>query len=160
MDRRGLLEILKDSRIGTYGAVAVTGSLLLRVLLVAELDRVWALVLVAATARLGPVWLLASLPYVSGSQGKGRAVVEAGTPHAAVATGWVIAAALTLDFVGYVEGIASAAGLGGVGVVTLLLGVWFRARAGGITGDFLGAAEQAGEVMILLVLLAMARQGG
>ena len=159
MNRQRLLEILKDSRIGTYGATAIAGSLLLRVLLVAELDRAWALLLMAVAARLGPVWLLASQPYVSGAQGKGSAVVQAGILQAVVATGWVIAVALTLDHMDLVDGMASAVALGAVAAVTLLLGRWFRARVGGVTGDFLGATEQTSEVVILLTLLALVRLG-
>ncbi len=39
-------------------------------------------------------------------------------------------------------------------VATALCGWRFRARAGGVTGDFLGAAEQVNEIVILLAVLA------
>jgi adenosylcobinamide-GDP ribazoletransferase len=58
-----------------------------------------------------------------------------------------------------VDGMASAVALGAVAAVTLLLGCWFRARVGGVTGDFLGATEQTSEVVILLTLLALVRLG-
>jgi adenosylcobinamide-GDP ribazoletransferase len=160
MDRQHLLDILRDSRIGTYGAVALVGSLLSRVLLIAQLDSAWSLVLMAAAARLWPVWLMASLPYVSPSRGKGHAVVRAGYVQAVVATAWALAAALALAHSGVVDMGSSGAALASAAGLTLLAGRWFRARAGGITGDFLGATEQACEVTILLVLLAIGRLNG
>ena len=36
-----------------------------------------------------------------------------------------------------------------------LCGWRFRARAGGVTGDFLGAAEQVDEIVILFTILAV-----
>jgi adenosylcobinamide-GDP ribazoletransferase len=53
---------------------------------------------------------------------------------------------------------ALGASLGVAGAAALLLSFWFRRRAGGITGDFLGATEQVGECAVLLTLLAFAVQ--
>jgi len=48
--------------------------------------------------------------------------------------------------------------LGGAVAMGLLCGARFRARAGGITGDFLGAAEQVSECAMLLAF-ALLRGG-
>jgi adenosylcobinamide-GDP ribazoletransferase len=156
-DRERVHEILKDSRIGSYGAVAVVGSLLLRVLLIAELDPTWALVVMACTARAGAVWLMAALPYVSGAGGKRANLGRPGWQQAAVATGWVLGLGAALGTAGCVTLSQMGVVLLSVGVLTLILGRWFRARAGGVTGDFLGAAEQAGEVVVLLAWLVLER---
>ena len=60
------LEIMKDSRIGTYGAVALIMALGLKGLLLADANPVWlALLLSPVISRLTPLWLMRFLPYVT-----------------------------------------------------------------------------------------------
>lgn len=164
-DRGRLLEILKDSRIGTYGAAALATSILLRAALVASvasatalhedprLSGAAALVVSHVLARVAPVWLMASMPYVTDeAHARSRPVVRAGLPQAVVATGagaLAVAAAVVL--------LPAAAPRFPVAYALLLpvalLCAWrFRRRAGGITGDFLGATEQVAECAVLLAL--------
>ena len=79
-DRERVLEILKDSRVGTFGACALLVSIVVRVVLLARLgrDARWALVLVGCAARVGPVWQMVALPYVTRIAAKSREVVGAG----------------------------------------------------------------------------------
>ncbi len=79
-------------------------------------------------------------------------MVRGRAPQALVATGW-----LALASAGCVLGAGLAparlgAMLGALAAVTVISGARFRARAGGVTGDFLGAAEQLGEIAALAVL--------
>jgi adenosylcobinamide-GDP ribazoletransferase len=62
-----LLEILKDSRVGTFGASALFLSLLVRIALLVSLgpDGGLGLILCHALARVGPVGLIARVPYVT-----------------------------------------------------------------------------------------------
>lgn len=155
-NRDRLFEILKDSRIGTYGALALIASVLLRVMLVIELDARAgaALVLSHTLARTAPVWLMATLPYVTPpTTARSTAVAGAGQVQMLFAT------ALSL-FV--VAGLAGARSITAAGAVTALLGVaaatgllahWFRKRAAGVTGDFLGMTEQICECVTLLGLV-------
>ena len=70
-DREKIFVILKDSRIGTFGASALVVSLGLRVALLAraaETDLapfVWMLLLGQSLSRVAPVWLMARMPYVT-----------------------------------------------------------------------------------------------
>lgn len=159
--RKKLHEILKDSRIGTYGACALALSLLLRASLIVELQRLSLhrcllyLIAVHGLSRVAPVVLMAWLPYVAGEGAKGSAVAEGGTwSRAAFALAWgsMILTALAL-----------------CGTPLLLLGAWtlaltlitllsaraFFVRAGGYTGDFLGATEQILEIALLAVSVAV-----
>src|SRR6188768_1753104 len=83
--------ILKDSRIGSFGGAALVVSIAGRAALLARLEQsvVWAFPLVFCAARVGPVWLMAALPYVTAEQGaKSRDLTRAGFPQAAVASAW------------------------------------------------------------------------
>ena len=164
-DRGKLLEILKDSRIGTYGALALVISVGLRAALLCELaapgrlheSGAWGLVLAMlgshVFARVGPVWLMALMPYVTDeAHARSRPIVRAGVPQALVASAHgaaLLVAGLTL---------VPNAAFGLVVAFSTIVPVsafaaWrFHARAGGITGDFLGAQEQCGEVAVLLAL--------
>jgi adenosylcobinamide-GDP ribazoletransferase len=153
--KKKLLEIMKDSRIGTYGACALVLSLLLRASLLVELASfslrdvygIW--IMVHGLARVGPVVLMAALPYVAGEGAKGTSVAQGGNwTRASVALLWgSLSLALAL-------GLSYSAGLLVnwaliLAAVTALCGRTFLKRAGGYTGDFLGATEQMLELFLL-----------
>lgn len=155
-DRERLFVILKDSRIGTYGALALTSSVAFRVSALAELGSgaPFALILVHSMARTTPVWMMASIPYVtSRDTSKSRPVIRTGRGQAVFAT--VLALAVAAYFVasGWISPGAAGGGIALLAVVGLLAGRYFVRRAGGITGDFLGATEQVNEVALLVGLL-------
>lgn len=164
-DREKLLEILKDSRIGTYGALALVVSIGLRTALLADVawsgagfagtgfGLFFAFLCTGVLARIAPVWLMAAMPYVTDpAHARSRPVVKAGMVQAVVAT------LLGIVFIAAASVIVPASGevlVRSVVVlvpVTCLLGWRFHRRAGGITGDFLGATEQVAEVVVLLTL--------
>jgi adenosylcobinamide-GDP ribazoletransferase len=154
-DAGRVLAILKDSRIGSFGGAALVVSIVGRAALLAELGEngAWALALVGCGARVGPVWLMAALPYVtSAAHAKSGDAARGAMPQALVAAAWLVAA------VGFaVEGGRLSPARAGAMVVALALvafvtGGWFARRVGGITGDFLGATEQLGELAALAVL--------
>jgi adenosylcobinamide-GDP ribazoletransferase len=147
-DREAVFEILKDSRVGTFGACALLVSFVGRVALLAALGRSapWALVLVGCGARVGPVWQMVALPYVSGANAKSRQVARAGRAQASVATTWLA----LVSCVAVVTGAVRAQRVIAMGVLLALVAVatgWrYQRRMGGITGDFLGATEQLCEL--------------
>lgn len=154
-DRERVLEILKDSRVGTYGAAAVTLSIALRAALLARLEdgMPMALALVQSLARTPPLWLMLALPYATrAAVARSPQVTWAGPVQVTAATAF--AAAVLLGFVGtghLSPGRAVALALTGV-AVALVTGWRYRARVEGVTGDFLGATEQVGEIALLMVL--------
>ncbi len=145
-----VLEILKDSRIGAFGGMALVVSLSLRAALLSQCSPV-AVIVAESASRLFPVLLMASLPYVT-SPDKARSdsvrrVGPAQVTGALVATIVVMgfAMAFGLDATRLAVGVAAAVG------ATAFLGWRFVARAGGITGDFLGTAQQ---ITMLILLMA------
>jgi adenosylcobinamide-GDP ribazoletransferase len=153
-DRARVFEILKDSRIGAFGACAIVVSILGRVALLDRLGRdcLWALPLAACAARVGPVWQMVLLPYVSHEGARTAAFAEARGAQAAVATGWLAVALGAAIYIGLTS-VAKVAAL--VAALLLVVGLTARryaARLGGVTGDLLGATEQIGELVGLAVL--------
>jgi adenosylcobinamide-GDP ribazoletransferase len=153
-DREQLFVILRDSRVGSFGAAALAIVLVLRVLLLSSLAGAapLALLLTQSLARLPPVWMMALVPSVSPGEAKSRSVARAGGSQVAVASSWV-----ALLFAGSVAGKLVewrvVAGLIVVAAaVAAICGIRFVRRAGGLTGDFLGATEQVLECALLLTL--------
>jgi len=153
-DRARVLEILKDSRVGTFGACALLVSVVARVTLLAQLGRsaAWALPLVGCSARVGPVWQMVALPYVSGAHAKSRLIVRATLPKALTASAWFAAAAAALFARHLLSGQRLAVLAAALAAVTLVTSWRYARRLGGITGDFLGATEQLCELTGYLVL--------
>ncbi len=154
-DRETLFRILKDSRIGSFGGAALAIALILRVALLAHLgsSAPVAMLLSRSASRLVPVWMMTALPYVTMDEAaKSKSVTRATVKQALWGTLVVIAIAGVLvsrRMLANYECIAVALSCCGVGVV---VGWRFWVRAGGITGDFLGATQQISEIAILLVL--------
>ncbi len=149
MDRDSRLNIMKDSRIGTYGSVALIMALALKVALLAGLEQVWlALLVMPSISRLTPLLLMRLLPYVSATDtSKVKPVAESfSSRRLAVATLGVILVALLSD-TGFVSLLA-------ISLIALGWGWTLRQKLGGYTGDGLGAAVVLTELVWLLGLVA------
>ena len=130
------LEIMRDSRIGTYGVLALGGELLLRVAILVPLDTAGALrVLIAGhvLGRIAPLVLAAWLPPAR-SDGLGVRLAAPPRRGAMVAAGTGLAAAVLAG--GRWAPLVVAAGA----IPVFLLGRLAHRRIGGVTGDVLGAA--------------------
>lgn len=160
-ERQRIFEILKDSRIGAFGAAALVVVLVLRIALLARLDAAApvALILMQCLSRAPALWLMLALPYVtSDAASRSRLVARAALPQALLASLWPALALLVAHHLRVVSAAEAAAMLAGVAAITGLCGLRFRARAGGVTGDFLGAAQQLADCAGLLAL-ALVRGG-
>jgi adenosylcobinamide-GDP ribazoletransferase len=153
-DRDRLFEILKDSRVGTFGAAALVISIGLRIALVAAAQDAapLALVLSHCFARVPPVWLMGALPYVTAEDRSRSPTFGPGLAQIVLASVWPAAMAAWCAATGAVAAPALWAMVAAGAGIALGCGWRFHARAGGITGDFLGATEQVCECAVLLVL--------
>jgi adenosylcobinamide-GDP ribazoletransferase len=144
------LEIMRDSRVGTYGAIAISLALILRVgALTAALDGgFWraslSLILVAALSRAGALTPLALLPPAR-ADGAGAAAgrLDPNALAAAWGSALVIALALGLVSLGLAHALLAALMSGAGALFTVALA---RRAIGGQTGDVAGAAQQFGEI--------------
>jgi len=147
------LEIMRDSRTGAFGVIALVLALGLKAAALAALSDTapvaHALIAAAAASRAGIVFLMYRLP-AARADGLGR---HAGRPERSdlvTATGVGLAATfLLLPWQAGLAGVIVAAG------AVLAVGAIARAKLGGATGDVLGAGQQAGEVGFLLAVVAV-----
>ncbi len=146
------LEVMRDSRIGTFGAVGLFFLLGLKWALFQSIptDR-WipALMTACAVGRWALVISAQFFPYVPGRQGVGRLATDRRAPESVVAA-TAIALVLSLVGVGRLEGLMLLPLAGGV---AWILNTWFVRRLGGITGDTLGAVNEMVELTALLFLV-------
>jgi adenosylcobinamide-GDP ribazoletransferase len=163
--RARALEIMKDSRLGSYGALGLLLVLGLKAAALAALvERSPPLAALAlawghGVSRAAPVLLMRLLPY-GGDPEHAKAkplAVHIGGGGLAVALGWVAVATV---LAGRLGGAAAAAALPwalvALGAVVLWMARWLRRRLGGFTGDTLGASQQLGELAMLLAWVAVA----
>ncbi len=161
VSRDRALAIMKDSRIGSYGALALGLSLLLRAALLAVLatrplsGAVAALLASHAFARTAAVGVMASLPYGGDADhAKAKPLALAVAPrNLGIALGWCSLLVLALAAWGVEPARLGLALLAAAGVA-LLMRRWLRRRLGGYTGDGLGATEQLAEIAVLLAFTA------
>ena len=151
--RERKLEIMRDSRIGTYGACALALSLMLRWSALASIAEPFsvAMALVAAHASARAI-LPAFMRLVPQARSDGLSA-DAGRPPTAsiIAAGvlGLIALGLGLGPVGAIIGLVL---LSSAAVVVARVSL---KQIRGQTGDVLGALEQIGEIMILLTAAAL-----
>ena len=150
-DREHRLAIMRDSRIGTFGAVGLILFLMLEIVAVAELSpavRWRALIVVPTLARALPPLLARRFPSARpAGQGAGfiAGIGVMAAPLAAILA--TLVAVLTLRAAGVAAMVAAL----GVGFAV----AWFQSRRlGGLTGDVFGAAVELAELAALLTLLA------
>lgn len=144
--RERMLEILKDSRIGAYGAMAIVLSILVRWQAMSMLPPEgiwWQFVLVHAAARASMVALAASTP--AAAPGLGEAFRSSLPAWAAP-----FAVAQTLAALFFLPGGWRV--IAAVAISVFLIRLYFQQRLGGFTGDGLGfqcqIAEAAGWVVL------------
>ena len=152
-DREHRLAIMRDSRIGSFGAMGLILFLMLELVAVAELRPTarWHVLLVApAIARAAPPLLARLLPAARG-EGQG-AVFIAGVGTLSAVLAPVLAALMALAALGVAGLVATVAGLG----AAVATARFVAGRLGGVTGDVLGASVEVAELATLLAVIAWA----
>jgi adenosylcobinamide-GDP ribazoletransferase len=152
-DKLRILEIMKDSRVGSYGVVAMVLALLGKFTLLTALDAAlvpYALLAGHALSRFCSTLLLATMDYVREDLlAKAKPLATRLTAgEMGVALAFVLAALALLPIQQALVGCALA------GLATLWLAAKFRRWLGGYTGDCLGATQQLSEIAFYLGLAA------
>jgi len=149
-----VLEIMRDSRIGTYGTLALIFVILGKLTFLSLLPpgQIWRWLIVAHTASRWTILpLCAWLPYAR-AEGQGKLVAkQVGVLEIIIGTFTLLLVLILLPWQ------ASLAALLVPTLVTVLSGLYFRARLQGVTGDCLGAANQLTEVGLYLTAVILLR---
>jgi adenosylcobinamide-GDP ribazoletransferase len=155
-----MLEIMRDSTLGTNGVIAIVLTVFLKYLLLHTIPTsgaALAVLIIPVLGRMALVWHSAVARYAREERGIGDYVNQTGLAQAAAATGVSL---------GIVAGVLAFWGLEPSLVVlivvilhapTILLAVLFafylKRRLGGITGDTIGATVELAEINAFLVFL-------
>jgi adenosylcobinamide-GDP ribazoletransferase len=158
-NRERALEIMKDSRIGSFGAIALVLALLTKVAALALIAQsAGAAVAMAAlfaghvTSRLMPLFVIHTLAHVGDTaQSKSKPLAES-IGRGALVVGvlwWTSAMALVVALLPTVRWAQAV-----LGALLALLWMWrlLRRRLQGFTGDGLGATQQVSELLFYLAL--------
>jgi adenosylcobinamide-GDP ribazoletransferase len=153
--REQVLAIMKDSRIGSYGAIGIGIALLLKFMALAELAVLpaptFALLLIAghSVSRFASTILIYALEYArDDASAKAKPLAtRMGKGELAFAALWGLAPCLFLPWT------QAAVALGLVALVAFLAARHFVRRIGGYTGDCLGATQQLTELAFYLGML-------
>jgi len=153
-DRLRILEIMKDSRVGSYGVVATVLALLGKFTLLISLDGALvplALLAGHAVSRFCSTALLATMDYVRDD------LLARAKPLATRISGGGMLVALFFVVVAlaWLPAEKALAGCGLAALATLWLAAKFKRWLGGYTGDCLGATQQVSEIAFYLGLLAV-----
>jgi adenosylcobinamide-GDP ribazoletransferase len=147
------LAIMRDSRIGAFGAAGIVLCFLISA---GALDALPAgrhpamLLLAPAAGRLAPLLIGPLFPAASPGQGAGAAFLEGLSRWAApvyVSGLWILATALLGPWGGLLLSLALAS--------VLLWAVFVASRLGGLTGDALGSSVEIGELATLVSAAAL-----
>jgi adenosylcobinamide-GDP ribazoletransferase len=148
------LEIMKDSRVGTFGVAALALVLALKVLALGDMPRIgaaWALLAAHGLARAAAVVAMWITPYaVQGEAGKWKPAPQG------VRSGEVVCSFLLAIWpLAFLPAWAIVAGLVVGAALAVALGLMAKRLIGGHTGDVLGGIEQVFEVGFLLGVAAI-----
>jgi adenosylcobinamide-GDP ribazoletransferase len=152
--RERVLEIMKDSRLGTYGTIALVLGVGTRIAATTELvafDFKWAVLCIIAASTIGRIAILVMMATTSpitdrDSQAKDVAGTQSGN---------TLLAGAGIAFLGWIGWIAAGPGVALIGLLaSAVVLFWFRrkviARVGGTTGDLLGCSAFLIQLVILI----------
>jgi len=153
-DKNKMLEIMRDSRIGTMGTLSLICSVLIKALLISSLPPLFrgaALIMLPAAGRWGMTLPLYTFRYAR-EEGKAKIFFGAATTRAIVISTiiLVVPAFILLHFKGVL-----AAALAGAAAYAFAR--FMNKRLDGITGDTLGAVNEICEIAFLIVLIAIGK---
>jgi adenosylcobinamide-GDP ribazoletransferase len=150
------LKILKDSRHGTYGVLALVLQIILQISLLQSLSPIWGMfasICAFTLSKLGPVYLMMAKAAPT-SAGMGASYSREITPLD-IGIASVIAVASSTVLVGWLTlPLLFALVISNVGLLA-----YAKRKIGGVVGDVLGASEQLSESVILLLLVLFALHG-
>lgn len=157
--RDKILEIMKDSRVGTYASVGLILILALKFALLQsiigrESTVIGVLISGHALSRLMPVFVIYMLPYSRDTDSKAKPVAEK-PPFSVLVSAIAFGVLPLLGMVAYLGQPQLLAIILLLGLITILLARYFKKWIGGYTGDCLGAIQQVCEVAFYFFIVVL-----
>lgn len=155
-DRKTMLEIMKDSRLGTFGALSLLFYLLLKAALLLEFDRVMILRLVLLLPVIGRSMMVF---------GAFRSVYARPNGFGGIYIGKISMLSLVISSGGALLYSSVLIGIyGGISWIAALFLIFLmkqrvEKRLGGMTGDVLGAFMEVSQVLFLLIYMLIEKFG-
>ena len=154
-----ILEIMKDSRVGTYASVGLILILALKFALLQSItgwENTIMAVLVSghALSRLMPVFVIYMLPYSRDTDSKAKPVAQK-PPFSVLVTAIVFGVLPVFGMAVLLGQSLLLAAILILGLVTILLARYFSKWIGGYTGDCLGAIQQVCEVAFYFFIVVL-----
>lgn len=155
-ERARALEIMKDSRIGSFGALALGLALAAKLSLLALLGALdlrllcAALVFAHVLSRAWPLLLVRWLPYVGDAAGVRAKPMADAISGASLAAAWLWTVLVALGIAAWQGPAFLLAPVLASALALAAMARLFRRRLQGFTGDCLGAAQQACEIACYL----------
>ena len=146
-EREARLNIMKDSRLGTFGVLALIIVLLIKWVAFERLLSSGSIILLIAVliiSRDMMAELITTLPYARSGDGMARPFVKGASPRQRV---WAHASAFFLCLFFGPAGLA----LFCMGwIITMFFGIWFQRCFRGVTGDLLGTTNEMVEMILFM----------
>ena len=152
-----MLEIMKDSRVGSFGVISIILLLIWKGALIHDMPEsllCLALISMMTIGRLGMILAILCFPYAR-PEGMGKAFSLYAGRNA-----FIVAVATIVAFLGgvyffqgplfFLIGFGAAVG---VTLFTFGFGRWATRKVGGLTGDMYGAVTELSEVVVLTVFV-------
>jgi len=157
-----VLEIMKDSRVGAYGAIGIVcmlGAKCTALAMLPPAGAIAALFLAHPLSRLAATSLIWRMEYAR-AEGKAKPMAQQmrGSEFGIAALTALLPVAVLLPMAAVSPAVVGASVLA-AGLAALWLACLFRRRIGGYTGDCLGAVQQLAEVAVYLTVLASLGHG-
>ncbi len=154
--RERMLEIMRDSRIGSNGTLALIILILFKTALILSLGErmaVFYIFIMPVYSRMSIPWLCRVSEYARDDAGMGSAIVNfTGKREVILAT--VIGLGLTLPLFYHEEIAVPLLAAGAAVLFALYTSYYSKKKIGGITGDVIGAMVELSEVVCLLTCIA------
>lgn len=160
-ERERALEIMKDSRVGTFGVLALVLVLLLKLALLVMLDALdqslgmvcGALLAAHVSSRLWPLLLIRLLPHVGDTErSKSKPLADQiSLSSLFIAAIWLLLALALVQW--WIDEVVWLWPLLASGLAFAGMWRWFSRRLQGFTGDCLGATQQVCELAFYLGLV-------
>jgi adenosylcobinamide-GDP ribazoletransferase len=148
-----ILQVMRDSRIGAFGAVGLIlliGAKYLALDEIAGLSIPRSLILMTVMGRNSMVWVCYRSPYARSSEGLAKPFAENLT-----AREMILSSASALGIGLLLWGLEGALVFLGIGLFSFTFRLFFLKKLKGLTGDILGAANELSELLCLILLIIL-----